>query len=116
MRQISLVTGASTTHVGTVIQRRCPGQAWRPLGFFSEQIDKAQVNYSAFYRQMLAVLVAIRYFRYMLKGRSFVVFIDNKPLVSALHRLSDPVSAQQQRHLPIAEFARPFAKSQRSPT
>jgi hypothetical protein len=76
------------------------------LGFFSAQLDKAQVNYSAFDRELLAVVAAIRHFRYMLEGRGFVVFTDHKPLVGALHRRSDPVSAHQQRHLSfIAEFA-----------
>jgi hypothetical protein len=42
----------------------------------------------------------------MLEGRGFVVFTDHKPLVGALRRRSDPVSARQQRHLSfIAEFA-----------
>jgi hypothetical protein len=51
-------------------------------------------------------VAAIQHFRYMLEGRSFVVFTDHKPLVGALHRRSDPISARQQRHLSfIAEFA-----------
>jgi hypothetical protein len=51
-------------------------------------------------------MAAIRHFRYNLEGRSFVVFTDHKPLVGALHRRSDPISAHQQRHLSfIAEFA-----------
>jgi hypothetical protein len=104
--EISLVTDASATHVGAAIQQRRPGQAWRPLGFFSAQLDKAQVNYSAFDRELLAVVAAIRHFCYMLEGRSFVVFTDHKPLVGALHRRSDPISARQQRHLSfVAEFA-----------
>jgi hypothetical protein len=104
--EISLVTDASATHVGAAIQQRRPGQAWRPLGFFSAQLDKAQVNYRAFDRELLTVVAAIRHFRYMLEGRGFVVFTDHKPLVGALHRQSDPVSARQQRHLSfIAEFA-----------
>jgi hypothetical protein len=37
--EISLVTDASATHVGAAIQQRWPGQAWRPLGFFSAQLD-----------------------------------------------------------------------------
>jgi hypothetical protein len=36
---LSLVTDASATHVGAVIQQRRPGQGWRPLGFFSAQLD-----------------------------------------------------------------------------
>jgi hypothetical protein len=104
--EISLVTDASPTHVGTVVQQRHRGGAWRPLGFFSAQLNKAEANYSAFNRELLAVVAAIRHFRYMLEGRSFVVFTDHKPLVGALHRRSDPISARQQRHLSfIAEFA-----------
>jgi hypothetical protein len=37
--ELSLVTDASATHVGAAIQQRRPGQAWRPLGFFSAQLD-----------------------------------------------------------------------------
>jgi hypothetical protein len=104
--EISLVTDASATHVGAVVQQCRRGGAWRPLGFFSAQLNKAEANYSAFDRELLAVVAAIRHFRYMLEGRSFVVFTDHKPLVGALHRRSDPISARQQRHLFfIAEFA-----------
>jgi hypothetical protein len=101
--ELSLVTDASATHVVAVIQQRCRGQAWRPLGFFSAQLNKAEVNYSAFDRELLAVVAAICHFRYMLEGRSFVVFTDHKPLVAALHRRSDPISARQLSF--IAEFA-----------
>jgi hypothetical protein len=95
--ELSLVTYASATHVGAVIQQRHRGQAWRPLGFFSAQLNKAEANHSAFDRERLAVVVAIRHFRYMLEGRKFVIFTDHKPLVDALHRRSDPISARQQR-------------------
>jgi hypothetical protein len=104
--EISLVTDASATHVGAAIQQQRPGQAWRPLEFFSAQLDKAQAGYSTFDRELLAVVAAICHFRYMLEGRGFVVFTDHNPLVGALHRRLDPASARQQRHLSfIAEFA-----------
>jgi hypothetical protein len=104
--EILLATDASATHVGAVVQQRRQGGAWRPLGFFSAQLSKAEVNYSAFDRELFAIVAAIRHFRYMLEGRAFVVFTDHKPLVGALHRRSDPISARQQRHLSfIAEFA-----------
>jgi hypothetical protein len=104
--ELSLATDASATHIGAVIQQKRHGSGWRPLGFFSAQLDKAQVNYSAFDRELLAVVAAIKHFCYMLEGRSFVVFTDHKPLVGALSRRSDPWSARQQRHLSfVAEFA-----------
>jgi hypothetical protein len=43
--ELSLVTDASATHVGAVVQQRRRGQAWRPLGFFSAQLSKAEINY-----------------------------------------------------------------------
>ncbi len=104
--ELSLVTDASSSHVGAVIQQKRPGQGWRPLGFFSAQLDKAQVNYSAFDRELFAVVAAIKHFRFMLEGRSFTVFTDHRPLVGALSRRSDPWSSRQQRHLSfITEFS-----------
>jgi hypothetical protein len=84
--ELSLATDASATHVGAVIQQKCPGSVWQPLGFFSAQLDKAQTNYSTFNRELMAVVAAIKHFRYMLEGMSFVVFTDHKPLVGALGR------------------------------
>jgi hypothetical protein len=76
------------------------------LGFFSAQLDKVQANYSAFDRELLAVVVAIKHFRYMLEGRSFIVFTDHKPLVRALGQRLDLLSSRQQWHLSFnAEFA-----------
>jgi hypothetical protein len=104
--ELSLVTDASSSHVGAVIQQKPSGQGWRPLGFFSPQLDKAQVNYSAFDRELFAVVAAIKHFRFMLEGRCFTVFTDHRPLVGALSRHSDPWSGCQQRHLSfIAEFS-----------
>jgi hypothetical protein len=104
--ELSLVTDASSSHVGAVIQQKQPGKGWRPLGFFSAQLDKAQVNYSAFDRELFAVVAAIKHFRFMLEGRRFTVFTDHRPLVGALSRRSDPWSGRQQRHLSfIAEFS-----------
>ncbi len=86
--ELLLVTYASATHVGPVIQQT--GQNWRPLGLFSAQLDKARVNYSAFVRELFAVVTAIRQFRFILMGRPSVVFTDHKRLVGALSRHSEP--------------------------
>jgi transposase InsO family protein len=63
------------------------------------------LKYSTFDRELLAVFLAIRYFRFMLEGRHFTIYTDHKPLVGALHRVSEPWSARQQRQLSfISEF------------
>jgi hypothetical protein len=104
--ELSLVTDASTTHMGTVIQQKWPGQDCWPLGFLSSQLDRAQGNYSGLNRELFAVLAAIRQLSYMIVGRSFFVLTDHRPLVGALSRRSDPWTGRQQCQLSfIAEFS-----------
>jgi RNase H-like domain found in reverse transcriptase/Reverse transcriptase (RNA-dependent DNA polymerase)/Integrase core domain/Integrase zinc binding domain len=103
--EIFLAVDASATHVGAALQQAVAGQTPRPLAFFSAKLNAAQQKYSAFDRELLACYLAIRHFRWSLEGRSFYVLTDHKPLVFALHRLSDPWTARQQRHLSfIAEY------------
>jgi RNase H-like domain found in reverse transcriptase len=102
---ISLVTDASATHVGAVLQQRWHGKGWQQLGFFSKKMTLTQARYSAFDRELLAVHDGILHFRYLLEGHSFTVFTDHLLLVGALHRVSKPKSDHQQRQLSfIAEF------------
>jgi RNase H-like domain found in reverse transcriptase/Reverse transcriptase (RNA-dependent DNA polymerase) len=83
---ILLVTDASATHVGAVLQQRRRGQPWKPLGFFSQKLSLAESWYSAFDRELLAVYSGILHFRHLLEGRPFVICTDHKPLVGALSR------------------------------
>jgi len=102
--EISLATDASATHVGGVLQQREKG-SWRPLSFFSKKLSPPELKYSAFDRELLAVYTAVKHFRFVLEGRKFAIFSDHKPLMSALHRSSPPLSARVQRQLAfIAEF------------
>jgi hypothetical protein len=114
---LSLVTDASSTHVGAVILQRRQGQAWRPLGFFSAQLNKAQVNYSTFDRELFVVVAPIKHFRYMLEGRAFTVFTDHRPLVGAINRHSDPWSGGNSAiFLSSPSSHRPFGISPANPT
>jgi RNase H-like domain found in reverse transcriptase len=61
--EISLVTDASASHIGAVLQQRAPAStAWQPLAFFSAKLTAAQQKYSAFDRELLAVYLSIRHF------------------------------------------------------
>jgi cleavage and polyadenylation specificity factor subunit 1 len=104
--QLSLAVDASATHVGASLQQKSPGSAaWEPLGFYSKKLDTTQVKYSAFDRELLAIYLGIRHFRYMLEGRRFVVLTDHKPLTHALARTTDAWTARQCRQLSyVAEF------------
>jgi len=102
---ISLATDASDSHVGGVLQQLDSG-SWRPLAFFSAKLLPAQTRYSTFDRELLAVFMALRHFRFMLEGRQFRIFTDHKPLVTAINRTTPPWSDRQQRQLAyVAEFS-----------
>ena len=102
--ELSLAVDASESHVGAVLQQRWEGEL-RPLAFFSVKLDSTQRKYSAFDRELLAVYLGIRHFKWLLEGQNFHVLTDHKPLTFALHRITDAWSARQQRQLSfIAEF------------
>ena len=81
--EVSLVTDASATHVGAVLQQQ-QSRNWRPLSFFSAKLSATQQRYSAFDRELLGVFLALRHYRFELEGRRFHVLTDHLPLVSAL--------------------------------
>jgi hypothetical protein len=101
---LSLATDASSSHVGAVLQP-AENKAWKPLAFFSKKLSPTQQRYSTFDRELLAIFLAIKHFRFLLEGRQFHVITDHNPLTAALHRVSSPISVRQQRQLAfIAEF------------
>ena len=100
----SLTVDASDAAVGAVLEQFIDG-SWKPLAFFSRQLRPPERKYSTFDRELLALYLAIRHFRYYLEARQFVAFTDHKPLTFAFAKVSDPWSSRQQRHLSyISEF------------
>jgi cleavage and polyadenylation specificity factor subunit 1 len=101
---LALVTDASTTVMGPVLQQRVQG-AWQPLAFFSRKLSPAQQKYSAYDRETLAIYEAVRYFRYILEARHFAIFTDHKTLIFAFHQKKDNCSPRQLNHLDfISQF------------
>jgi transposase InsO family protein len=87
------------------LQQEVAGTTPRPLAFFSAKLSAAQVKYSAFDRELLSCYLAIKHFRWILEGREFYVQTDHKPLTFAVHRVSDALTARQQRQLSfVAEY------------
>ena len=100
----SIVTDASSIAVGAVLQQLQNG-VWSPLAFFSKRLSPAETRYAAFDRELLAVFLAVRKFRWFLEGRKFTVFSDHKPLVDAMAKTGGSRSPRQERHLSyISEF------------
>ncbi len=82
------------------------GDYWQPLGYFSRKLTDTESRYSTFDRELLAAFAVIQHFRHFCDGRSFQLCTDYKPLVTALSRVSFPISPHQQRHLAfISEFS-----------
>ena len=78
---------------------------WVPLAFFSKKLRPPERKYSAFDRELLALYLGIRHFRYFLGGRHFTAFTDHKPLTFCMSKTSEAWSSRQQRQLSyISEF------------
>ena len=98
------MTDASNTAVGAVLQQLIDN-TWRPIAFFSKTLKPQETRYSTFDRELLAVYLAIKHFRYFIEGRQFYVSTDHKPLIFALQSHSDKYTPRQLRHLDfISQF------------
>ena len=99
-----VITDASSTAVGGILQQEIEGE-WRPLAYFSKKLQPAETSYSAFDRELLAIYLTIRHFRYFLEGRIFSVLTDHKPITYAMKNVSKNRTARQERHMSyISEF------------
>ena len=56
--ETQVVVDASTSAVGWVLQQVIDGHA-KPLAFFSKALNSAQVNYSVFHRELLAMYLSL---------------------------------------------------------
>ena len=81
--ETQVMVDALTSAVGGVLQQVIDDNA-KPLAFFSKALNSAQVNYFVFDWELLAMCLSSRHFRYFLEGRTFTLFTDHKPLVSAV--------------------------------
>ena len=72
---------------------------------FSPKLKPSETRYSTFDRELLAIYLAIKHFRYFLEGRTFYIVTDHKPLTFAFSVSSDRHSPRQCRHLDfISQF------------
>ena len=102
--RLAISVDASDVGVGAVLEQLVVGQ-WQPLAFFSRALDSTQRRYSTFDRELLAIKLAIRHFRYFIEGEMFTVFTDHKPLIGAMARQNPSWSPRQHRHFAeIAEY------------
>ena len=99
-----ILTDASSVAVGAVLQQRL-NNSWCPIAYFSRKLTPAQMRYSTFDRELLAIYLAIKHFQHFIEGRDFYVCTDHKPLTFALRARPDKHSPRQARYLDfIAQF------------
>ena len=96
--KISLVTDASDDAAGAVLQQEVDNNI-QPLGFFSKVFSRIERKYSAFVRELTAIVKALKYFTHFLKSREFTIYTDHKPLIDALLSEADLDNARQARQL-----------------
>ncbi|XP_076065023.1 uncharacterized protein LOC143039056 [Oratosquilla oratoria] len=101
----SITIDASNDGIGAVLQQYVDS-AWKPLAFFSKKLSKAEKNYGAFDRELLAVYQAVQRFRYFLEGQQFIIFTDHKPLTTTFHANKASYAPTQLLHLRyISQFS-----------
>jgi cleavage and polyadenylation specificity factor subunit 1 len=102
--RLAIVSDASNTAVGATLQQFINDE-WQPLAFFSNKLTATETKYGAYDRELLAIYLAVKHFRYMVEGRDFVIFTDHKPITFAFQQKSDKCTPRQFRHLDfISQF------------
>ena len=92
-----LMVDASDVAVGGVLQKKI-NNTWQPISFFSNKLQPAEMKYSTFSRELLAIYLAIRHSRHLLEGHEFYVLTDHKPLTHALSSSPTRYSPRETRH------------------
>lgn len=97
--ELALTTDASGVAVGAVLEQRArrPRATWQPLAFFSKKLRDPEVKYSAYDRELLAMKLAVRHFRWRLEASEFTLFTDHMPLTFAMNQKAPSWTPRQQR-------------------
>ena len=82
-----LATDASNSGLAAVLFQDSPENSLKPwsptrkiIGFFSKSLSKAEKNYSATKKELLAVVRAMKYFHYYLWDNPFTLITDHRAL------------------------------------
>ncbi|KII68202.1 Transposon Tf2-9 polyprotein [Thelohanellus kitauei] len=70
---------ASDKAIGAVISQK-NGQVEKPIAFYSRILNSAERQYSTLDKESLALVSAIKKFKYYLYGKKFFVYTDHNPL------------------------------------
>lgn len=96
--ELSLYVDASDLAAGAVLHQVVDGQL-QPLGYFSKKFDKTQLRYSTYDRELTAMFLAVKHFKFMLQGRKCHIYTDHKPLTYAFQQKPEKANDRQARQL-----------------
>lgn len=97
-----LTTDASNVAIGAVLAQSIDGKE-RPIAYLSRTLSKAEENYSATAKELLAIYFATKTFRPYLYGREFTIYTDHEPLTKEL-KLTDATGRVTRQRLYLEQF------------
>ena len=95
---VAIMSDALDIAVGAVLQQVADGQ-WQPVGYFSRKLSPTERRYSTYDRELLAMYLSVKHFRYFIEGRSFSLYTDHKPFTFSMSTKFEWLSPRQVRHL-----------------
>ena len=93
-----LVTDASNVAAGAVLHQKINGEL-QPLAFFSHAFNKTQLEYSVFDKELTAMYMAVKQFKYFLEGCLFKIVTDQKSITRAIVAPSTNLLPCQSRYI-----------------
>ena len=96
--ETAIAVDASDTAVAGVLQQYRDG-VWKPIAFFSKRLEKSQMKYSTFAKELFAVYASIKNFRPFVEGREFYILTDHQPLLKAFPKKSARDMPREERWL-----------------
>ncbi|OMJ14717.1 Transposon Tf2-8 polyprotein [Smittium culicis] len=85
-----LSTDASFFCIGAVLEQRGDDDILRPIAYFSRKLADAEIRYSAYEREALAVVMSIKNFICYLWGTDFIIYTDNSA-VANMNNIQEPI-------------------------
>lgn len=97
-----LTTDASNIAIGAVLSQLEDGKE-RPIAYLSRTLSKAEENYSATAKELLAIYFAAKRFRPYLYGKPFTIYTDHEPLTKEL-KLTDATGRVTRQRLYLEQY------------
>ena len=96
--KFSISVDATNVAMGAVSQQHIKNNR-QSLASFTKTFMGAQMKYSAYNRELLAIYEAVKYFRPSMEVRHFIIYTDHKPIIFTFKQNNEKCSPRQFKHL-----------------